>query len=77
MGTKRNSFICGGGEVYGVLVWKPEGRRLLGKPRRKWDDNVKINLGDVKWGDTNWTYLAQDWDSWRALVNAGMNLRVS
>jgi hypothetical protein len=61
--------------VYRVLVGKPEEKGTLGKPRRKWEDNVKI---DVRWdvGVVDWIELAEDRDRWRELVNAVMNLRV-
>jgi hypothetical protein len=62
--------------VYGVLVWKPEGKRPLGRPRRRWEDNVKMDLQEVGWGGIDWFELAQDRDSWRVLVSAVMNLRV-
>ena len=62
--------------VYRVLVGKPEGKRPFGRPRRRWDDNIKIDIQKVGWGA--WTKIdpAQDRDSWRALVNAIRNLRV-
>jgi hypothetical protein len=62
--------------VYRILVGKPEGKRPLGRPRSRWEDNIIINLRDVGWGDMNWIDLAQDGDQWRALVNTVMNLRV-
>ena len=62
--------------VYMVLVEKPEGRRPLGRPRRKWEDNIKMDLQKVGCGGINWIELAQDSDRWRAIVNAIMNLRV-
>ena len=62
--------------VYRVLVGKPEGKRPLGRPRRRWEDNIKMDLQDVGCGGMDWIELAQDRDSWRALVNAVMNLRV-
>jgi len=62
--------------VYRVLVGKPEEKRLLGGPRRRWDDNIKMDLQEVRCGDIDWIELAQNRDRWRALVNAVMNLRV-
>jgi len=62
--------------VYRVLVGKPEGKRPTGRPRRRWDDNIKIYLQDVGCGGMDWIELAQDRDRWRALVNAVMNPRV-
>ena len=62
--------------VYRVLVGKPEGKRPLGRPRRRWEDNIKIDLQEVGCGGMNWIELAQDRDRWRALVTAVMNLRV-
>jgi hypothetical protein len=62
--------------VYRVLVGKPEGRSPLGRPRRRWQDNIKIDLHKVGCGAMNWIELSQDRDRWRALVNAVMNLRV-
>jgi hypothetical protein len=62
--------------TYRILVGRPEGRRPLGRPRRRWEDNIKMDIREVGWEDTNWIDLAQDRDRWRALVNAVMNLRV-
>ena len=62
--------------VYGVLVGKPEGKRPLGRPRRRWEGNIKIDLQEVESGVIDWIELAQDWDRWRTLVNVVMNLRV-
>jgi len=62
--------------VYRVLVGKPEGKRPLGRPRGRWEDNIKLDLQDVGCGCMDWMELAQDRDRWRALVNAVMNLRV-
>jgi hypothetical protein len=55
---------------------KPEGKRPLGRPRRRWEDNIKMDLQEVGFEVMNWIELAQDRDRWRALVNAVMNLRV-
>jgi hypothetical protein len=57
-------------------VGKPGGNRPLGRPRRRWVDNIKMNLRDVGWGGMIYIDLAQDRDQWRALVNTVMNLRV-
>jgi hypothetical protein len=67
MGEKRGA--------YRILVGRPEGRRPLGGPRRRWEDNIKIDLQEVAWG-MDWIDLAQDRDRCRALVNAVRNLRV-
>jgi hypothetical protein len=67
MGEKRGA--------YRILVGRPEGRRPLGRPRRRWEDNIKMDLQEVGWG-MDWIELAQDMDRWRALVNAVINLRV-
>jgi hypothetical protein len=58
-----------------ILVGRPEGRRPLARNRRRWEDNIKMDLQEVGWG-MNWIELTQDRDRWRALVNAVMNLRV-
>jgi hypothetical protein len=68
MGEKRG--------VYRVLVGKPEGKRPLGRPRRRWEDNIRMDLQEVGCGGIDWIGLVEDRDSWRALVNAVMNLRV-
>jgi len=62
--------------VFRVLVGKPEGKRPLGRPRRRWVDNIKMDLQKVGCGGVDWIELAQDRDTWRALVSAVMNLRV-
>jgi hypothetical protein len=59
-----------------VLVGKPEGKRTLGRPRRRWEDNIKMDLQELGCGVMEWNELAQDGESWRALVNAVMNVRV-
>jgi hypothetical protein len=68
MGEKRNA--------YRLLVRKPEGKGPLGRPRLRWMDNIRMNHGEIGWGDEDWIGLAQDRDKWRALVNAVMNFRV-
>jgi len=62
--------------VYRVLIGKPEGKRLFGRPRRRWEDNIKIDLQEVEGGFGDWMELAQDSYKWRALVGTVMNLRV-
>ena len=62
--------------AYKVLVGKPEGKRPLGRPRRRWVDNIRMDLQEVGCGYGDWIGLAQDRDGWRKLVNAVMNLRV-
>jgi len=62
--------------IYRVLVGKPEGKKLLGRPRRKWEDNIKMDLQEVGCGGVDWIELVQDRDGWGKLVNAVMNLRV-
>jgi hypothetical protein len=59
--------------VYKVLMGKPKGRRLLGRPRRRWEDGIRMRLA---WGGVDWIRLAQDGDRWRAVVSAVMNRRV-
>jgi hypothetical protein len=59
------------------LWWgKPEGKRPLGRPRRRQEDNIKMNLREIGWGGMDWIDVAQDKNQWRALVNTVMNLRV-
>jgi hypothetical protein len=67
-GKKRNA--------YRLLVRKPEGNSPLGRPRRKWVDNIRIDLGEAEWGDVDWIGLAQDRNRRRALMNSVLNLRV-
>jgi len=63
--------------VYRVLVGKPEGKRPLRRPRRRWEDNIKMDLQVVGRGGMDWIELAHDRDRWRAIVNEVMNLRVA
>jgi hypothetical protein len=62
--------------VYMVLMVKPEGKRPLGRPRRRWEDVIRLDLREIGWGSVDWIQLAQDRDRWRARVNTVMNLRV-
>ena len=62
--------------MYRVLLRKPEGRRTLGRTRRRWVDNIRLDLQEVGCGYMDWIGLAQDRDKWRTLVSAVMNLRV-
>jgi hypothetical protein len=65
-----------GGKADRLLVGKPEGKRPLGRPRRRWVDNIKIDVLEVGWGGLDWIGLARNRDAWRTLVNAVTNLRV-
>jgi hypothetical protein len=67
-GEKKNA--------YRLLVGKPEGKRPLGSPRRRWVDNIRMDLEEVGWGDVDWIGLAKDRNRWRTLVNSVSNLRV-
>jgi hypothetical protein len=71
--------VAGMGErrdVHRILVGKPQGKRPLGRPRRRWEDHIKMNLQEVGGGYADWIELAQDRDTWRTLVNVVMNFRV-
>jgi hypothetical protein len=71
-------YVARMGEVrgaYNILVGRPEGRRPLGRPRRRWEGNIKMDLREIGFGDVDWIQWAQDMDRWRALVNTVMNLR--
>jgi hypothetical protein len=57
-------------------VGKPEGKRPLGRPRRRWVDNIRMNFGEVRWDDADWIGLVQDRNRWKALVNSVLYLRV-
>jgi hypothetical protein len=65
-----------GGDVYTVLVGRPEGKRPLGGSRRRWEDNIKMDFKDIGIDGVNWIQLTQDMVQWRACVNTVMNLRV-
>jgi hypothetical protein len=65
-----------GRNVYRVLVGKPEGKRPLERPSRRWENGIKMDLGEIGSGGVEWIHLAQDRDRWRAVVNAVMNLQV-
>jgi hypothetical protein len=62
--------------AYRVLMGKPEGKRPLGRPRRRWENNIRMDLREIGWGGMEWIDLAEDRDQWRAFVNTVMNLRV-
>jgi hypothetical protein len=62
--------------AYRLLVGKPEGKRPLRGPRRRWVDNIRMDLGDVGWGDVDWIGLAKDRNRWGAVVNSVLNLRI-
>jgi hypothetical protein len=62
--------------VYRVFVGKPEGKRPLGRRRRRWEDGIRMDLREIGWGSIEWNQFAQDRDRWRALVNTVMKLRV-
>jgi hypothetical protein len=68
MGEERN--------VYRVLIGKPEGKRPLGRPRRKWEEEIRLDLKEIDSGSVDWIQLAQDRDRWWVVVNTVMNLRV-
>jgi uncharacterized protein YebE (UPF0316 family) len=61
--------------VYRVLMGKAEGKRLLGRPRHRWEVDIRMDLREIGWGSVDWIQLARDRDRWRALVNTVMNLR--
>jgi hypothetical protein len=66
-----------GRDVYRVLVGRPEGKKPLGRPRRRYEDNIKLDLWEIGIDKTNWIHLAQDRVRWRAFVNTVMNFQVS
>jgi len=63
--------------AYKILVGKSEGKKSRGRPRRRWEDNIRMNLREIDWEVVDWIRLAQDRDRWRALVKTVINLRVS
>jgi hypothetical protein len=63
-------------KLYKVLVGKPEGKRPLGRPRRRWEDGIRMDLREIGWGSVDWIQLARHRDRWRAVVSAVMNIRV-
>jgi hypothetical protein len=68
MGEMRNA--------YKILLGKPEGQRPLGKPRRRWEDNIKMDRREIGFGCADWVHLTRDRDRWRALVSTVMNLQI-
>jgi hypothetical protein len=65
-----------GRNVYRVFVGKPEGKRPLGRSRRRWEDGIKMDLREIGWGGVEWIHLAEDRDLWRAVVSEVINLPV-
>jgi hypothetical protein len=63
--------------AYNILVGKPEEKRPLGRPRCRWENNIKIDIKEVLWEDVDWIHLVQDRDPWRALVNTVVKIRVT
>jgi hypothetical protein len=63
-------------KLYRVLVGKPAGKRPLGRPRRRWEDGIRVYIRKIGWGSVEWIQLAQDRDRWRALVNSVINHRI-
>ena len=77
--NKKSGHVARMGErrgVYRVWVGKPEGKRPLGRPRRRWEENIKVDYQEVGFGGMDWKELAQDRDRWRPFVTAVMSLRV-
>jgi hypothetical protein len=82
-GPKRGEVRCAGhvarmrevSGAYNILVGKAEWRRPLGRPRRKWEDGIRMDLGEAVFGNVDWMYFSRDRDRWRALVNKMMSLR--
>jgi hypothetical protein len=68
-GEKKNA--------YRILIAKPEGKRPQGRHKRRWEDNIKVDIREIGWGGMDWIDMAQDRDQWRALVNKVMNLLVA
>jgi hypothetical protein len=78
-GMRWAGHVARMGEVrgaYNILVGRPEGRRPLGRPRHRWEDNINMDLREIEFGDVDWIHWAQDRDRWRALVNTVINLWV-
>jgi hypothetical protein len=65
-----------GGSAYRILLGKPEGKRPLGRPKRRWVDDIKMDLREIGWNGVDWINMAQNRDQWRALVNMALNIRV-
>jgi hypothetical protein len=74
--VKHVASMEDGRGVYRVLVGKPDGKRPLGRPRRRWEDNIRMDLQEVEFGGMDWIELAQDRGNWRELVTAVINLLV-
>jgi hypothetical protein len=70
------SLMGGMKNAYNILVGKSERKRPLGRPRRRWKDNIRMNLMEIAWKIVNWIHLAKDWDQWLTILNTVLNLRV-
>jgi hypothetical protein len=74
--TGHVACMVGMGHAYKILVGKPVGKRPLGRPRRRWEDYIRMDLGEIGWEVVDWIHLAHDRDQWRAVMNREMNLQV-
>jgi hypothetical protein len=73
---KSRRMRRGGYVAHNILVGKPEGKRPLGRPSHRWEDNIRTDLRETGWEDVNWFHLAQDSDQWQVCVNMEMNFQV-
>jgi hypothetical protein len=70
-------YCIGKRNIYKIFVGNPERKRPLGRPRRRWEDNVRMTVREIEWEDVDWIHLAQDGDRWLAVVNTVMNIWVT